>query len=133
MISLLGAKTSDKLEQIFVSNTVDPIICPVVALKRWLAVSGIDEGAVFRSLMRGGGVTNNQLSGHSVSHIMKRLFGSNYSGHSLRRGLVTAAAKAGTPVHEIQKFSRHKSSDMVLRYTEAALGFASTPAKVLGV
>jgi len=64
---------------------------------------------------------------------MKRLFGKDYSGHSLRRGVITEVAKKGVPVHEIQKFSRHRSVDMVLRYTEKAKGFESTSAKALGV
>ena len=101
-------------------------------MKSWLALSGITEGHVFRSLVKGGQVSSKQLSGHSVSHIMKRIFGEAYSGHSLRRGVITETAKRGTPIHEIQKFSRHRSSDMVLRYAEKAKGFESTSAKILG-
>lgn len=117
----------------YIPFTEDSAICPVIALKRWLEVSGINEGPIFRSLMKGGCISEQQLSAHSVSHIMKRLFGKDYSGHSLRRGLVTETAKAGVPIHEIQKFSRHRSVDMVLRYVEKAKGFQSTPAKALGV
>ena len=91
------------------------------------------KAPLFRGLIKGGTVSNRPLSGHSVGHIMKRIFGHEYSGHSLRRGVITEVAKAGVPVHEIQKFSRHRSVDMVLRYTERAKGFDSTTGKALGV
>lgn len=133
IIFLLGSKTSDTLEEVYISKTQDPLICPVKALKDWLLISGIQEGPIFRSLLKGGKISENQLSGHSVSHIMKRLFGKTYSGHSLRRGIITETAIKGVPVHEIQKFSRHKSVDMVLRYAEKAKGFESTTGKVLRV
>lgn len=133
IVTLLGSKTSDKLEEIYISKTQDPLVCPVQALKDWIGISKIVGGPVFRSLLKGGRISENQLSGHSVSHIMKRLFGKDYSGHSLRRGVITETARKGVPVHEIQKFSRHRSADMVLRYAEAAQGFNSTAAKVLGV
>ncbi len=133
IVSLLGSKTSDKLEEIYVSNTQDPLVCPVRALKQWITLANIDEGTVFRSLIKGGGVSENKLSAHSVSHIMKKIFGKEYSGHSLRRGVITEVAKQGVPIHEIQKFSRHRSVDMVIRYAEKAKGFESTSAKALGV
>ena len=131
-IVLLGSKTSDKAQKIHLSMTQDSTVCPAVALKEWLEVSGIESGPVFRSLVKGGKVSDKQLSGHSVSHIIKRVVGKDYSGHSLRRGVITETAKKGVPVHEIQKFSRHRSADMVLRYSQEATGFDSTSARVLG-
>lgn len=116
-----------------ISRTQDPLVCPVESLKNWLELSGINKGPVFRSLIKGGGISERQFSAHSISHIMKRIFGKDYSGHSLRRGAITETAKKGVPVHEIQKFSRHRSADMVLRYAEKAKGFESTPAKALGI
>jgi len=133
IITLLGSKTSDRLEEIYISHTQDSLVCPIRNLKRWLELSGIAEGPIFRSLVKGGKVSEKQLSAHSVSHIMKRVFGNDHSGHSLRRGIITETAKKGVPVHEIQKFSRHKSADMVLRYAEKAKGFDHTTGKALGV
>lgn len=132
-ISLMGSKSSDKVEIVYVSKTHDMSVCPVEAIKSWMEAARIQEGSLFRGLIKGGSVSDKPLSGHSVGHIMKRIFGEDYSGHSLRRGIITEVAKAGTPVHEIQKFSRHRSVDMVLRYTERARGFDSTTGKALGV
>lgn len=133
IVTLLGSKTSDKLEEVYITTTQDPLVCPVRAVKQWLELAEIKEGPVFRSFLKGGGIAEQQLSGHSVSHIMKRLFGKEYSGHSLRRGIITETARKGVPIHEIQKFSRHRSVDMVLRYAEKAKGFEYTPATALGV
>lgn len=133
VITLLGSKTSDRFEEVYVSFAQDLLLCPVHNLKRWLGVAGVNDGPVFRSLMSGGKVSDKQLSGHSVSHIMKRVFDEDHSGHSLRRGVITETAKKGVPVREIQKFSRHESVDMVLRYAEKAKGFEYTTGKALGV
>jgi hypothetical protein len=73
------------------------------------------------------------LSGHAVSEIIKLHFGKEYSGHSARRGLVTASAEKGTPIHVIKKHSRHKSTDMVLRYIDDSRGFDDSSVLALGV
>lgn len=131
-ISILQSKTSDTKQIVYISFTRDKDICPVNSLKKWIEQSEIKEGAVFRSLLKGGKVSN-RLSGHAVSEIIKLHFGSEYSGHSARRGLVTASAEKGTPMHVIKKHSRHKSADMVLRYVEDARGFEDSSVAVLGV
>ena len=102
------------------------------SLKAWIEKAQIKEGSIFRSLIKGGEI-GNRLSGHTVSNIIKKYFGNNYSGHSARRGLVTASAEKGTSIHTIKKHSRHKSADMVLRYVEAAKGFDDSSVITLGV
>lgn len=131
-ISLLQSKTSDTKQVIYVANARDKEICPVVALKAWLAKANIAEGPLFRSLMKGGKISN-RLSGHAVSEIIKSHFGEEFSGHSARRGLVTASAEKGTAMHIIKKHSRHKSADMVMRYIDDARGFEDSSVAVLGV
>ncbi|MBT7082278.1 MAG: tyrosine-type recombinase/integrase, partial [Chloroflexi bacterium] len=39
-----------------------------------------------------------------------------FAGHSLRAGLVTAAARSGKSVDSIQAQTGHKSLDMIMRY-----------------
>lgn len=131
-VSLLQSKTSDTKQTIYIAYAKDQDLCPIKSLKAWIEWAQITEGAVFRHLIKGGKV-GERLSGHTVSFIIKKHFGDNYSGHSARRGLVTASAEKGTSIHTIKKHSRHKSADMVLRYVEAARGFEDSAVTILGI
>lgn len=131
-ISLLQSKTSDTKQVVYLSCAKDQDICPVKNLKDWIEKSQIKEGAIFCSLLKGGKLSG-RLSGHAVSEIIKQHFGDRYSGHSTRRGLITASAEKGTSMHVIKKHSRHKSANMVLRYIDDAKGFDDSAVKVLGI
>lgn len=131
-LSIMQSKTSDTKQVVYLAYAKDRDLCPVKALKTWLEVAGIQDGAVFRSLQKGGKIAG-RISGHGVSEIIKRHFGENYSGHSARRGLVTASAEKGSAIHVIKKHSRHKSANMVLRYIEDSRGFEDSAVTVLGV
>lgn len=131
-VSLLQSKTSDTKQLVYISEAKDKDICAVKALKEWIEKAQIKQGSIFRSLLKGGKLAN-RLSGHAVSEIIKQHFGSEYSGHSARRGLVTASAEKGASLHVIKKHSRHKSADMVLRYIDDARGFEDSSVAVLGV
>ena len=133
VLHLLQTKTSDEVVHLYLSKTKDPCICPIKALQSWITASGITQGALFRSLIKGGSVSEQRLTGHAVATIMKQRFGQEYSGHSLRRGLVTAEAEKGTPLHKIQQHSRHKTADIVMRYIEKVEGFETSSAVLLGV
>jgi integrase len=100
--------------------------CPVKAVEKWLGVSKIASGPVFRSINRGGGVGQSQLSPQSIALILKDyaktvgLNPANISGHSLRSGLVTSAIQAGVAVHKIQQQTGHRSVEMLARYIRDA-------------
>lgn len=93
--------------------------CPVQALERWLAVSRIEHGALFRSVNRHGVPSRARLSGEAVSLIVKQRVAAagfdptGFSGHSLRAGFVTSAAMAGVPTWKIRMQTGH-ASDMTL-------------------
>ena len=80
-----------------------------------------------------------RLSGNAVAEIVKRHAGaagldtSKYAGHSLRAGLVTAAAIAGSSDRAIMKQSGHRSSAMVQRYIRDASLFRENAAAVVGL
>jgi site-specific recombinase XerD len=69
--------------------------CPVAALEEWLMVSGTVEGSIFRKIAK-------PLSGEAVGLIVRERLRAagidpeGYSGHSLRAGLATSAAQAGS-------------------------------------
>jgi integrase len=92
-------------------------------MQEWLKVVKNHSGPLFRRVIKGGTVSDNRLRGQWISFLMKKHFGKECSGHSLRRGLVTEAAESNIPLSKIKKLSRHKSVDMVLRYIEEVEGF----------
>lgn len=119
---------SSKTDQEGVGRTVgipfgnDPGLCPIRALRRWLAESGIESGPIFRAVSCHGRVSPNALTGRSVARIIKRLASiagydpKTFSGHSLRAGLATAAAAAGKSELAIMRTTGHRSERMVRRY-----------------
>jgi integrase len=77
---------------------------------------------VFRSVNRHGGICNGRLSAEAVSLTIKQrvaaigLDPTAYSGHSLRAGFVTSAARAGVPTWRIRQQTGHASDTMLQRY-----------------
>jgi len=136
IITLLRSKTSDTKQTIYLAKAKDKDICAVTALKDWMAcleeTANHSERALFRSFIKGGKIAG-RLSGHGVCEIIKKYFGEEYSGHSTRRGLATAAADAKTPLHILKKLGRWKGADMPLRYAEDSSGFEDSAVNVLGV
>lgn len=96
--------------------------CPVRALKAWLEGAGITAGPVFRSVNRHGGVGATRLSDRAVANIIKRaaegagLDPALYSGHSLRAGFATSAARAGAEERDIARVTGHRSERVLRRY-----------------
>jgi integrase len=106
--------------------------CPVRAVERWLAVSGIDSGAVFRAVGRHGDVRGPMRARDVASVVKKRveavgLDPDRFAGHSLRAGLATSAAKAGKSAGAIARVTGHKSLQTVERYVRHATLFDDLP------
>ena len=82
----------------------------------------IEEGSLFRSLRKGGIISPDRLSGEAVSMLIKRhicvigLEPVKFSGHSLRAGFVTSAARAGIATHLIRQQTGHASEATMSRY-----------------
>lgn len=97
------------------------VVCPVHAIRAWLELTGVEAGAVFRSVSKSG-LIGGRLSGQSVSLILKQyasqagISSHLISGHSLRAGFVTSAAQAGVAVNKIQEQTGHRSLAMLARY-----------------
>jgi len=100
--------------------------CPVINLKKWLELSNITSGPVFRRFAKGSTLTNYRLTDQSVVLIIKdylNLAGienKNYSGHSLRSGFATVAAESGADERSIMAMTGHKTTQMVRRYIREA-------------
>lgn len=105
-------------------------VCPVLALPAWLDLGHITEGPVFRGMRKGDHLSNGRLSDRHVDGIIRRLAGSEYSGHSLRAGWCTAAGRAGALLPDSMRHSRHKSERVLRSAISALVGAGSiTPAR----
>ena len=100
--------------------------CPVVSLKKWIEISKITSGPLFRRFNKGPKISMNRLTDQTVALLIKeylKLTGidsKNYSGHSLRSGFATSAAEAGVEERSIMAMTGHKSTEMVRRYIKEA-------------
>ena len=76
--------------------------CPVVSLQKWIKISKINSGPLFRRFKKGSKLSKNRLTDQSVALLIKgylELAGidsKNYSGHSLRSGFATSAAEVAS-------------------------------------
>lgn len=110
--------------------------CPVRALGEWVSVSGVTQGAIFRSLNKHDQIRD-RMSGEAVSLVVKKRTGeigkdcSLFSGHSLRAGFVTSAAIAGASSHAIRLQTGHASDAMLSRYIRKADLFRNNAAEAL--
>ena len=111
--------------------------CPVRALRAWLDGAAISEGAVFRAVRRAR--VGERLGAPEVNRIVKRaagragLDGSRFSGHSLRAGLATSAARAGRGDRSIMRQGRWASRTMVDRYVREAGLFVDNASDGIGL
>jgi site-specific recombinase XerD len=102
------------------------LYCPVTTVRRWLYISKIKKGPLFRRFARGSKLSENRLTDQTVALIIKEYLNiaginsSNYSGHSLRSGFATSAAEAGAEERSIMEMTGHKSTEMVRRYIKEA-------------
>jgi integrase len=97
-------------------------LCPVAALDRWLCISRTTERAVFRRVTKGGKVLQSRISPEAIARIVKdrvEVIGGDpscYSGHSLRAGFATGAARLGVPMWRIRAQTGHLSDSALERY-----------------
>ncbi len=100
--------------------------CPVVSISKWIEISKISSGALFRRFAKGSKLTNNRLTDQTVALLIKEYLrlanidNENYSGHSLRSGFATSAAESGAEERSIMAMTGHKSTEMVRRYIKEA-------------
>ena len=100
--------------------------CPVVSLKKWIEISKIASGPVFRRFVKGSKLSEKRLTDQTVALLIKEYLNlagidsKNYSGHSLRSGFATSAAESGVEERNIMAMTGHKASEMLRRYIKEA-------------
>ena len=112
--------------------------CAAQSTKEWMAASGVMQGALFRSIDRHGRLLG-RLHPQSVNLIVKALAKHEglsaelTSGHSLRAGFVTEAAKVGADLASIQRQTGHTSLAMLARYIRDMDPFSGNANSKLGL
>ncbi len=100
--------------------------CPVLTLKKWIEISKISSGPLFKRFIKGSKLSDNRLTDQTVALLIKEYLNlagidsKNYSGHSLRSGFATSAAESGAEERNIMAMTGHKSTEMVRRYIKEA-------------
>ena len=84
------------------------------------------ERPLFCAVTKGGRLTGTELSDKAVVRLVKQAAGdagldpANFSGHSLRAGLATAAGDAGAALADLMRQTRHSSTAVALGYLRPA-------------
>jgi integrase len=115
-----------------------PPYCPAWSLRRWLDASRVADGCLFRQVDRFERVSEHGLSDSGINHIIKQCArraglpgAALLSGHSLRAGLCTVAAKLGEPAWRIRKISHHSSDRGLEPYIRDAALFQDNPTETV--
>ncbi len=117
----------------------DPSTCPVRAWRAWVDAAAVTEGPAFRSFDHRHELTGRRLTAQQVTRLVKRCAGrlgldpARYGAHSLRAGLITSAAEAGTSERDIMRHSRHKSITVMRRYVRDVGLFDANAAAAVGL
>lgn len=97
---------------------------PVAAVQAWIVEAGLVAGPLFRGVRNNGVVEDGRLSDRTVALVVQRaakrigLTPERIAGHSLRRGLATAAAEHGAPERVIMRQTGHRSERILRGYIE---------------
>jgi len=141
VIDLCRSKTDQEaaVRKVGIPFGADDATCPVRALRRWLAESGIIDGPVFRGVNRHDKSSRRGLHKDCVGWIVKRaasrasLKPEPLGGHSLRAGCVTQAAMNGVSERDIMRQTGHKSAEMLAKYIRIGDMFTRNAAAGLGI
>ena len=112
---------------------------PILAVTRWLAVSEIRSGPLWRAVDRWGNLSSERLSTRGVTRAIQRavarteMDGTHLSSHSLRAGFATSAAAAGASERSIAAQTRHRSMTTLRRYIRMATAFDENAVSKVGL
>jgi integrase/recombinase XerC len=105
-----------------------------VALAAWLAVRGPGWAPLFTSRKRGR-TGDRRLTGHAVYQIVSRLgekAGVRARPHGLRHAAITEALDCTNgDVRKVQRFSRHRNVQTLMRYDDVRQDVSGTVAELV--
>jgi len=119
IVNLAKSKTNQygAAEEKAIFYSPDVQLCPIRTLQAWLQRLDRTAGPVFVSFRKGERLTERRLSDKHVNLIVQRYLGAKYTAHSLRASFVTVAKLAGADDSEVMNQTKHKTSEMIRRYT----------------
>ncbi|MDH3738475.1 MAG: site-specific integrase [Alphaproteobacteria bacterium] len=97
-------------------------LCPLQAVREWVAAVGNDTGPLFRRVLKNGRVLDRGMTGHAIGRLVKAyaekagLDPAAFGAHSLRSGFLTSAAATGATVFELRAVSRHRNLEGLRPY-----------------
>lgn len=127
IVLIRKSKTDQESEgqRIAIPRVIESPYCPVQAVLDWIAAAQVEQGAIFRRVIKGNKISEDRLTDQSVAHVIKKLaaraglIASQYAGHSLRSGFLTSAAAHRASIFKMAAQSRHKSLDVLSGYVRA--------------
>ncbi len=139
-VSVGRSKTDQEAEghTIGITYGSNPPTCPVRAWRAWLERSALGDGPAFRRLSHGR-VTPGRIAGDGIARMVKRRAKAAgyapelFSGHSLRSGFATTAARARVAEHKIMSQGRWKTSQAMRGYIQKGEVFVDNPSAKLGL
>jgi len=125
-VRIRRSKTDQEGQGTTIAIVPGTFACPVKAARDWIEHTRIASGPLFRPISKSGRVLSRRLSDRAVAEIVKasaRRVGLNaeeFSGHSLRSGFLTSAARRGASIFKMMDVSRHKSVETLRGYVRDA-------------
>ena len=119
IVNLSKSKTNQygAAEEKAIFYSPDFKLCPIRTLEAWVKRLDRTMGPVFVSFRKGERLTERRLTDKHLNLIVQRYLGPKYSAHSLRASFVTVAKLAGADDSEVMNQTKHKTSEMIRRYT----------------
>ena len=99
----------------------DEAASPTSLLKRWLSLVELQEGPLFRRVLKSGQITGKRLSAQSMRLVVLQAASAarlslDLSAHSLRSGFVTTAIRQGKTERSIMNQTGHRSVQTLRGY-----------------
>ena len=116
----------------------NPPTCPVRAWRAWVSAAERAGGPAFRRLPHDR-VPAHRIAGDGIARMVKRRAGAAgyarelFSGHSLRSGFATTAARAGVAEHRIMRQGRWRTGQAMRGYIQEGELFVDNPSGKLGL
>lgn len=146
VLTIASSKTDQEGQgvSIPIEPAQNPDLCPVSALRAWLGVCLSSDHQPSDPLFQRtyfGGLHMDRIPDWEINHVVKAWArkadiapdqpGVEFSGHSLRAGFITEAARAGRAEWQIMRHSRHKSYESFRGYIRRANLFQDNPGRGL--
>jgi site-specific recombinase XerD len=145
VLTLPRSKTNqrgDETELVVLPRAGDTDLCPVTALRSWLALANITDGPVFRPVAKNNRPLHRRLSAGAVNDLVQqaitrsgidRAEERDWSAHSLRAGFVTYSHLRGASDRAIAHQTRHRSLATIGTYVRVEHAWKDNAATQLGL